>query len=484
MITDFQTLGKAMVYLLQQYQRYINEANRALNAGAPALAIECPRGHVTLQYIGKYKGYGGYSRAIKPAKKFNQTVVKLLDEAANVIEEVGKELKVPELADVEIEGVRLPSGLRRMIALLSLPQPKLQHLDQVLARRREMLEQAMKLLENEEPPRCPHRDPETGEVCNEPTKWKLVGNIYIEVEGLRSLANAARIVAQMENILKSTGFDDLMELQGLGTMGKAFLFALAAIHKRPDRPSAIFSYIGLVPHKYCPNCGKIWKPHVEVCPQCGKPTVSVMLSKAVAAKFGVSVKAQIKLRTRAWVLAHSLQIQAKTGKAPAVLAALAEMGSLHYEKAMKCWERAGHDPDKMLELRCASLGLIESIKRYPSRAEEIIVVRSRENASYELFKIYTIAAIGAIQYLRSEDRAPTPWGDHKRYWPPTIFRKIGAKLPQEYIMFYGVTPDEEEREHRELVKRGYGYYKVFKAAKNSGESWQAWKKLFIEALSA
>lgn len=322
----------------------------------------------------------------------------------------------------------------------------------------------------------------TGQVCGLPTRPVIVHNTHIEMLGLQHVATAASALARAEQLIKLTTFDVYMRLQGVGPSALMFLFWAAAVNREPDRPSRLYSYLGLAPAAYCPTCNALYKGSVKVCPKCGKPTVPTLPTKAVSALTGIPIKVRTKARTRAWVLGQVLLSQARLGRAPSVMAAIADLASLHYQRYMDCWLRSNRDPDAMMENACAGLRLIHFARRYPSRYEEFAVNTAVANAVLEVVKIYIAAAVDAAAYLAGR-RPADPYGQHRRFYPPTIFWKAGEDPPAAYVEWFGVHPDEERRRRLALIRKGEelaGLYQRKRKGEDS-EAWTAWKEVFAAA---
>jgi hypothetical protein len=197
---------------------------------------------------------------------------------------------------------------------------------------------------------------------------------------------------------------------------------------------------------------------------------------------GAPIKVKIEARTRAWVLGQTLLAQARQGKAPSAMAALADLAALHYQRYMDCWYRSGKDPDAMMENACAGVKLILLAKKYPSRYEELAVANAVANAVWELVKIYIYAALTAAAYLTGR-RPPEPYARHRRYWPPTVFWKVGEEPPAEYVQWLGADPEEERRIRKRMIQRGEKLAAVYlqKRKKEEQDAWIAWKEVFAAA---
>jgi len=274
-----------------------------------------------------------------------------------------------------------------------------------------------------------------------------------------------------------------VRLQGVGSSALMFLFWAAAVNKEPDRPSRLFAYIGLVPAAYCPRCNALYKGMAKFCPKCGHVTVPTLPTKAVAALAGnAPIKVRLEARTRAWVLGQVLLSQARQGRAPSAMAAIADLAALHYQRYMDCWHKSGKSPDAMFERACAGLKLITLAKKYPNRYEELAVMAAVSNAVWELVKIYVMAAIAAVAYLTGR-KPPEPYAQHRRFWPPTVFWKVGEEPPAEYVQWFGVDPEEERRIRQRLIQRGEKLAAVYqqKRKKEDQDAWLAWKEVFAVA---
>jgi len=478
--------GEAVGQLMDEYMRELNMAVRLLNIGAPAVGMVDERGHMTV-LDRRPMEVGGFSKARGPRKKLVELpreVEKKLEAMSGLLKSVGERLKdVPEVADVEIEGVRLPQALRRLVAAAVLQRPELmRELQEVDKLRDQLAAEALKMMEGVQLPACPHKDPETGQVCGLPTKPVVVHNTHIEMLGLQHVATAASALARAEQLIKMTTFDIYMKLQGVGPSALMFLFWAAAVNREPDRPSRLYSYLGLAPAAYCPRCNALYKGSVKVCPKCGGPTVPTLPTKAVSALTNTPVKVRTKARTRAWVLGQVLLSQARLGRAPSVMAAIADLASLHYQRYMDCWLRSGKDPDAMAANACAGLRLIHFARRYPSRYEEFAVNTAVSNAVLEVVKIYIAAAVDAAAYLAGR-RPADPYGSHRRFYPPTLFWKAGEDPPPAYVEWFGVHPDEERRRRLALIRKGEelaGIYQKKRKGEDS-EAWAAWKEVFAAA---
>jgi hypothetical protein len=479
--------GEAVWQFVEEYMREIAMAVRLLNIGAPSVAMVDDKGHVTVLHREPVE-LGGFSKARGQKKKLVELppgVEEKLGEMAELLKKAGERLSgIPELADVEIEGVRLPQAIRRLAAAAVLQRPELfRELQEVDRLREEIAAQVMQLMSGVQLPPCPHRDPETGTVCGLSTRPVVLYNTHIEVLGLQHIAQAVSALARAEQLIRATGFDRYMRLQGVGSSSLMFLFWAAAVNREPDRPSRLYSYVGLAPVAYCPKCNALYKGMAKFCPRCGHVTVPTLPTKAVSALAGnVPIKVRIKARTRAWVLGQVLLTQARQGKAPSAMAAIADLAALHYQRYMDCWYRSGRSPDAMLENACAGLKLITLAKKYPSRYEELAVMAAVENAIWELVKMYIYAAMVAAAYL-TDRKPPEPYAKHRRYWPPTVFWKTGEEPPADYIQWLGVDPEEERRIRQRLIKKGEELAAVYqqKRKKEDRDAWIAWKETFAKA---
>jgi hypothetical protein len=479
--------GEAVWQFMEEYTREIAMATRLMNIGAPCVAMVDDRGHVTV-LARKPVELGGFSKTRGQRKKLIELppgVEAKLEEMATLLKDVGKRLRnIPELADVEIEGVRLPQYIRRLATAAVLQRPELlRELQEVDRRREEITAQIMELMNGVQLPKCPHRDPNTGRVCELSTRPVVMYNTHIEVLGLQHVAQAASALTRAEQLIKTTGFDRFMKLQGVGSSALMFLFWAAAVNKEPNRPSRLYSYLGLAPAAYCPKCNALYKGMAKFCPRCGRVTVPTLPTKAVSTLAGnAPIKVRIEARSRAWVLGQVLLSQARLGRAPSAMVAIADMAALHYQRYMDCWYRSGKSPDAMLENACAGLKLVMSAKKYPNRYEEFAVVSAVSNAVWELVKIYIYAAIAAVAYLTSR-KPPEPYGQHKRYWPPTVFWKTGEEPPRDYLQWFGADPDEERRIRQQLVRRGEKLATIYQQKRKAEdqEAWLAWREVFATA---
>jgi len=136
----------------------------------------------------------------------------------------------------------------------------------------------------------------------------------------------------------------------------------------------------------------------------------------------------------------------------------------------------------MLEHACAGLKLIMLAKKYPSRYEELAVASAVSNALWELVKIYIYAAIAAAAYLTGR-RPPEPYARHRRYWPPTVFWKVGEEPPADYVHWFDVDPEEERRMRRRLIQKGEKLAAMYqqKRKKEERDAWLVWKEVFAAA---
>ncbi len=479
--------GEAVWQMMEEYMREVAMAVRLLNIGAPSVAMADDRGHVTVLHREPIE-LGGFSRARGQKKKLVELppeVKKKLEEMTQLLKVVGERLAgVPELADIEIEGVRLPQYVRRLAAAAVLQRPELfRELQEVDRRREEIAAQMMELMRDIQLPACPHRDPETERVCGLSTRPIVLYNTHIEVLGLQHIAQAVSALARAEQLIRATGFDKYMKLQGVGSSALMFLFWAAAVNREPERPSRLFSYLGLVPAAYCPKCNALYKGMAKFCPRCGHVTVPTLPTKAASAMAGnAPIKVKIEARTRAWVLGQVLLSQARLGRAPSAMAAIADLAALHYQRYMECWHRSDKSPDAMLENSCAGLKLVMLAKKYPSRYEELAVANAVSNAVWELVKIYIMAAITAAAYL-TDRKPPEPYGQHRRFWPPTVFWKTGEDPPREYVQWLGADPDEERRIRQRMIQRGEKLAAVYQQKRKTEEqeAWLAWKEVFAAA---
>jgi hypothetical protein len=479
--------GEAVWQFMKEYTREISMAVRLLNIGAPSVAMVDDRGHVTVLHREPIE-LGGFSKARGQKKKlveFPPEVKERLEEMVQLLKGVGERLtNIPELADVEIEGVKLSRAIRRLAAAAVLQRPELfRELQEVDRRREEIVAQIMELMNDIQLPPCPHRDPETGRVCELSTRPVVMYNTHIEVLGLQHVAMAVSALARAEQLIREAGFDRYMRLQGVGSSALMFLFWAAVVNKEPERPSRLFSYLGLVPVAYCPRCNALYKGMAKFCPRCGHPTVPTLPTKAVSVVANnAPVKVKIEARTRAWVLGQVLLSQARQGRAPSAMAAIADLATLHYQRYMDCWYKSGKNPDAMLENACAGLKLVALAKKYPNRYEELAITNAVSNAVWELVKIYIFAAIADVAYLTGR-RPPEPYAQHRRFWPPTVFWKLGEEPPSDYVQWFGVEPEEERRIRWRLIQRGEKLAAVYQQKKKveEQETWLAWKEVFAAA---
>ena len=479
--------GEAVWQLMEDYTREVAMAVRFLNIGAPSVAVTDDRGHVTILHREPVE-LGGFSKARGQKKKLIELphdVKEKLKEMTALLKAAGEQLSgIPELADIEVEGVRLPRNIRRLAAAAVLQRPELfRELQEVDRLREETATQIIELMSGIELPTCPHRDPETGRVCGLSTRPVVLYNTQIEVLGLQHVAQAVSALVRAEQLIKSTGFDRYMRLQGVGPSALMFLFWAAAVNREPERPSRLYSYLGLAPAAYCPRCNVLYKGMAKFCPRCGHITISTLPTKAVSAMAdGAPIKARIEARTGAWVLGQVLLSQARRGRAPSAMAAIADMAALHYQRYMDCWYRSGKNPDAMMESACAGLKLIMLAKKYPSRYEELAVASAVSNALWELIKIYIYAAIAAAAYLTGR-RPPEPYARHRRYWPPTVFWKVGKEPPADYVHWFDVDPEEERRMRRRLIQKGEKLAAMYqqKRKKEERDAWLVWKEVFAAA---
>jgi len=480
--------GEAVWQFVEEYTREITMAVRLLNIGAPSAAMVDDRGHVTILHREPVE-LGGFSKARGQRKKLVELppgVEEKLEEMAQLLKGVGERLtNVPELADIEIEGVRLPQAVRRLAAAAVLQRPELfRELQEVDRLREEHAAQILSLMQGVQLPTCPHRDPESGQICGLSTRPTVLYNTHIETLGLQHVAQAVSALTRAEQLIKATGFDRYMRLQGVGSSALMFLFWAAATNREPERPSRLFSYLGLAPAAYCPRCNALYKGMAKFCPRCGHATVPTLPTKAVSAMAGnAPIKVRTDARTRAWVLGQVLLSQARLGRAPSAMAAIADMAALHYQRYVDCWLRSGRSPDAMLENACAGLKLIMLAKKYPNRYEELAAVNAVSNALWELVKIYILAAVTAAAYLTGRNKPPEPYGRHRRYWPPTVFWKVGEEPPAEYVQWLGADPEEERRLRRRLIQKGEKLAAVYQQKRKAEEqdAWLAWKEVFAAA---
>ncbi len=471
--------GEAVWRFMEEYTREIAMAVRLLNIGAPSVAMVDERGHATV-LARRPVELGGFSKARGQKKKLVELppgVEEKLGEMASLLKAVGEGLSgVPELADIEIEGVRLPQAIRRLAAAAALQRPELfRKLQEVDRLREEIASQVMQLMNGVQLPKCPHRDPETGRACELTTQPVVTYNTHVEVLGLQHVAMAVSALARAEQLIRSTGFDKYMKLQGVGSSALMFLFWAAAVNREPERPSRLFSYLGLAPAAYCPRCSALYKGMAKFCPRCGRATVPTLPTKAASALAGnAPIKVRIEARTRAWVLGQVLLSQARLGRAPSAMAAIADLAALHYQRYMDCWHRSGRNPDAMMENACAGLK--------PSRYEELAVASAVSNAIWELVKIYITAAVAAAAYLTGR-KPPEPYAQHKRFWPPTAFWKVGEGPPEDYVRWFGVEPEEERRIRQRLIQRGEKLAAIYQQKRKTEEqeAWLAWKEVFAAA---
>jgi len=479
--------GEAVWQYMEEYGREIAMAVRLLNIGAPSVAMVDDRGHVTVLHREPLE-LGGFSKARGQKKKLVELppgVEEKLEEMAQLLKGVGERLSgIPELADIEIEGVRLPQAVRRLAAAAVLQRPELMSaLQEVDRLREEIAAQVMKLMDGVQLPTCPHRDPETGRVCGLSTKPVVLYNSHIEVLGLQHVAQAVSALARAEQLVRATGFDRYMRLQGVGPSALMFLFWAAATNKEPDRPSRLFAYLGIVPAAYCPNCKMLYKGSVKYCPRCGHLTVPTLPTKAASAMANnAPIKVRVDVRPRAWVLGQVLLSQARLGRAPSAMAAIADLAALHYQRYMDCWHRSGRDPDVMLENACAGLRLVALAKKYPDRYEEFAVNSAVANALWELVKMYIMAGVAAAAYLTGR-RPPQPYAQHRRYWPPTLFWKVGEEPPHDYLQWLGADPEEERRARQRLIQKGEKLAALYQQKRKAEDqdAWIAWKEVFAAA---
>jgi hypothetical protein len=479
--------GEAVWQFMEEYTKEVAMAVRLLNIGAPSVAMTDDRGHVTV-LARKPVELGGFSKARGQKKKLVElppTIEEKLEEMAALLKGVGERLAgVYELADIEIEGVRLPRYVRRLAAASVLQRHELlRELQEVDRRREEIATQIMELMNGVQLPKCPHRDPESGRVCELSTRPVVMYNTHIEVLGLQHVAMATSALARTEQLIRATGFDRYMQLQGVGSSAMMFLFWAAAVNKEPDRPSRLFSYIGLAPAAYCPKCNALYKGMVKFCPRCGHAAVPTLPTKAVSTLANnAPIKVKIEARTRAWVLGQVLLSQARQGRAPSAMSAIADLATLHYQRYMDCWHRSGKNPDVMMVRACAGMKLITLAKRHPSRYEEFAVANAVSNAVWELVKIYTVAAVTAVAYLTGR-KPPEPYGQHRRFWPPTVFWKTGEDPPRDYLQWLGADLEEERRIRQRLIQRGEKLADIYKQKRKAEdqETWLAWREVFAAA---
>jgi len=198
--------GEAVWQLMEEYMREVAMAVRLLNIGAPSVAMVDDRGHVTI-LMRKPLELGGFSRARGQRKKLAELppgVEEKLEEMAQLLKGVGERLGgIPELADVEVEGVRLPHAIRRLAAAAVLQRPELfRELQEVDWRREEIAAEILQMLNGVQLPPCPHRDPETGRVCELSTRPIVMYNTHIEVLGLQHIAMAVSALTRAEQLIK------------------------------------------------------------------------------------------------------------------------------------------------------------------------------------------------------------------------------------------------------------------------------------------
>jgi hypothetical protein len=487
---DWRELGRAADVLLREYDAEVRRAVQLLNAGAPSVMLACPAGHLTT--VARYPArLGGFSRAMRPPGPrlldIPPEVERIMEEMAAAVERLGDALGGAEIPEVEIEGVRLGPPLRRLLAAAVLQRPELMKLVAGVEERRAALAaRALELLAGARTPPCPHRAPQAGRACGLETRAVVTHSAQIELLGLQHLAHAASAMARLDAMIRRTGFDRLMRLQGVGQSGLAFLFYAAAVNKWPDRPSRLVSYLGIAPVRVCVRCRAVYKGGVSACPRCGRPAVSTLPSKAVSAWLGgAPLLKRTRAQTRAWVLGQALLAQARMGRAPAVMAALADLASRHYARYLDCYNRAGGDPDRMLEEGCAGARLPLLIGRHPRRAVEFTVSAAVGSAVWELVKIYINAAVNARNYLDG-GRPAEPYSQHRRYWPVTVFWRRGEEPPEGYVRWHGVDPGDERRLRERLNRRGEELARVY-AERRKGrgeEAWEAWREVLARALEA
>jgi len=485
---DWRELGRAADVLLREYDVEIRRATQLMNAGAPSIALACPAGHLTA--VARYPArLGGFSRARRPPGPrlvdIPPEVGALMEEMAAMVDRLGDAMRGLPLPEVEIEGVRLGPSLRRLLAAAALQSPELARLlAEVEDRRAALRARALEMLAGVKTPPCPHRDPQTGRACGLETKAVITYNVQIELLGLQHLAHAASAMARLDAMIRRTGFDKLMHLQGVGQSGLAFLFYAAAVNKWPDRPSRLISYLGIAPVKVCVRCRAVYKGGVTACPRCGRPTVSTLPSRAASAWLGgVPLLKRTRAQSRAWVLGQALLAQARRGAAPAVMAALADLAGRHYARYLDCYNKCGGDPDRMLEEGCAGARLPLLIKRHPGRAVEFTVSAAVNSAVWELVKIYINAAVNARNYLDGGKPAE-PYSQHRRYWPVTVFWRRGGEPPEDYVRWHGVDPEDERKLRERLNRRGEELARVY-AERRKGrgeEAWEAWREVLARAL--
>lgn len=490
---DWQSLGKAVEELLREYTREARRATQLLNAGAPQVVMVCERGHATVLHR-EIPELGGFARAIRrhDVRKFvvlPDWAVNTLRAMARMLEETGSALSgVPELADVELEGVRLTPQLRRLLAAAALQRTELAKIVEDLdARRREHAAKlAEALAQSLRLPPCPHFDPATKQRCGAAARPAVLFNAHLELLGLQHVASAASAMARAEAIVRQTGFERLMRLQGAGPSALAFLFWAAAINRRPDRLSGLYSYIGIAPVFVCPECRAAYKGAVRVCPRCGQPAIPTLPTKAVAAALGAPLRQLLWAQSRAWVLGRALLMQALAGRAPAVMAAVAHLASLHHQRYLDCWHRAGGDAKRARELGCVSHKLYWQASREPERFREYAVYAAVSSAAIEVVKIYIAAAVNARSYIDG-GRPVEPYGRHGRtFWPPILLWKANRTPPEDYVEWFGADPEEFETAREGLNRRGRRLAEVYaRARKEAGrEAWETWLEVFAAAQSA
>jgi len=475
--------------MLREYTRELQRATQLLNAGAPQVVMMCERGHVTVLHRAVPE-LGGFAHAVQRGGvklvELPDWAVSTLKHMADMLEQLGSAISgIPEMADVEIEGVRLTPQLRRLLAAAALQRPELvKLLDEMEARRREHAAKLAEMLaQHVRLPPCPHVDPATKQRCGAPARPVVLHNAHLELLGLQHVASAAAAMARAAAIARQTGFDRLMRLQGVGTSSLAFLFWAAAINRRPDRVGPLLSYVGLAPVYVCPECRAGYKGAVRVCPKCGRPALPTLPTKAVAAALGgVPLRQTLWAQSRAWVMGRALLLQALAGRAPAVMAALARFGSIHYARYMDCWHRAGGDARRARELGCISHKLLFLASREPERFAEYAVYVAVANATLEVVKIYIIAAACARGYLERL-RPVEPYGSHRAFWPPVLFWRLRNDPPEDYIRWFGADVEAFERERRALNERGAKLLSAYSEARKrkGAEAWEAWVEVFAAA---
>jgi len=485
---DWRELGRAADVLLREYSTEMRRATQLLNAGAPSIVLACPAGHVTV--AARYPArLGGFSRSLRPPRRklidVPPEVDAIMEEMAAMVERLGDALQGIEIPEVEVEGIRLGPSLRRLLAAAALQRPELQKLlAEVEERRAALAARALEVLSGARAPPCPHRDPQAGRLCGLETRFAVMHNAQIELLGLQHLAHAASAMARLDAMARRAGLDRLLRLQGVGQSGLAFLFYAAAVNKWPDRPSRLISYLGMAPVRVCIKCRAAYKGGVTACPRCGGPTVSSLPSRALSGWLGgAPLLKRTGAQSRAWVLGQSLLAQARAGRAPAVMAALADLASRHHARYLDCYRRAGGDPDKMLGEGCAGVRLPLLIRRHPGRAAEFIVSAAVNSAVWELVKIYINAAVNARNYLDGLKPAE-PYAQHRRYWPETVFWRRGEEPPGDFVRWYGVDPEEERRFRERLNRRGEELARAYREARGRGEAWEAWREVLARALEA